>query len=243
MLTHAKMNIAPNAPTTSTLGRGDAAATLFPAKDCFTCGPAVPRLDLHTLNEIESYVEPIYRLADSDLSAALAPATLSMKLLGTRPKMVPLASQGTIAHVKGQWRIYIRCGTPWPRARWIAGHELAHWWFKRIGYAGPDLEARCDALGAALIVPRPVLVQVHSKLGDNVHAIADELKTTQSLALLRVSEVTGRPGAVLRRDAPPIVRGEPCSHMPLEYGKPICNPAVKRVAITDEKRRTGIVAA
>ncbi len=242
MLTHAQMNIAPSSSFFSSAAGGDSAAAFFGTKNCFTGGLTVAPLDPHTLNEIESYVAPIYRLADSDPSDALAPATLSLKLLGTRPKMVPLVSQGTIALVKGQWRIYIRSGTPWPRARWIAGHELAHWWFKRIGYTGPDLEARCDAPGAALIVPRPVLVQVHSKPGDDVRAIADELKTTQSLALLRVSEVTGRPGAVLRR-AGPIVRGEPCGHLPLEYGKRVLHPSVKRVPITDEEQRTGVVAA
>jgi hypothetical protein len=228
------------------LASGDAAAALFPVKECLFGCLTIPRLDRKTLEEIEGYVDPIYRLAGGDPSEPLSPADLSLRLLGTKPTTATaLVAPGTIGYCNGEWRIFIRKGTPWPRARWIAAHELAHWWFRRIGYAGPDLGARCDALGAALIVPRPVITHVRSRLGDDVYAIADELKTTQSLAFLRVSEVTGRPGAVVRL-AGPIIRGEPCTwpvKLELATVKRARRRSIIKIAMWDEPNRIGVVAA
>lgn len=129
-----------------------------------------------------------------------------VRLLGAPPRLVPLMPEAALACVLGEPRIFVRRGTAPTRARWLAGHELAEWWYQRVGYRGDDLEERCDALGAALVAPRPTVLAARRKLGDEPIAIATELRTTQSLALLRLGECVRVP-VFLKRQHHTIARG------------------------------------
>jgi len=192
--------------------------------------------------DVEGDADLIYRLAHGDPDDVLSPRVLCEQLLDTRPRYAPIAQEATIARVGNEWRVYVARGTSPARARWLVGHELAEWWYQQRGYRGEDLEARCDALGAALVLPRRVLQAARRQHGDDVHAIARALRVTQSLALLRVGEVTGTPSAVIRQ-AGAIVRGEAYVWpVPLMLTAPDDHPGIRKVEIDDEPTRKGLVA-
>lgn len=118
-----------------------------------------------------------------------------------------LATEGRLEVVDGRWRALVRRGLPPARARWVVGHELAEAVHLRAGYVGADIEARCDAMGAMLVAPRAAFRREVRDIGRHaVHELARRFRTTQSVALLRIGEVTGRP-VMLQRWPEPIVRG------------------------------------
>lgn len=158
------------------------------------------------LADIEGDAAAIYDLADEDTADPPAIGTLIRKLLGAPPKTASMRPESWLSMVNGEPRIFVRRGVAPARARWLAGHELAEWWYSRTGYQGADIEARCDTLGAALVAPRRAFIASVRDLGQRVHALADAFVTTQSLALLRIGEVTGRPVLLIRPT--PIVRGD-----------------------------------
>lgn len=204
-------------------------------------------LDSAAFAEAEEHQREIYRLAGADPDVPLSPSELCARLpdVGQPDYSATMRAQAELVRIDSVWVPFVRRGTPAPKARFLVGHEIAHWFYRRIGYRGLDLEARCDALGAALVVPRPVMLQVLERVGDDVTKLAAKLKTTQSLALLRRSEVTERPGAIVRA-AGPIVRGAPCTWpVPLELRRVerARHPDLRKIPIRDEPLRVGVVAA
>jgi IrrE N-terminal-like domain len=202
-------------------------------------------LGLDELADVEGDAAALFSKAGFDTSDTPSPATLSRALLGTTPQYAPIRTQATLARVKDSWRIFVRRGTPAPRSRWLACHELAHWWYRQLRYSGEGIEARCDALGAALVAPRRAFRLLSRRLGHDHRALAAKIKSTESLALLRLAEVTGAP-TVLIRAAGPIVRGEPFAWpvaLHLRAVRRVDHHAVERVDIHDEPSRVGIRAA
>lgn len=203
-------------------------------------------LDAGDLASVEGDADLLYRWAGADPVEGLSMRELVRRLLGCPPRMARLRTQGTLARIAGADRIFVREGTPAARARWVAGHELAHWYYRRIGYDGADLEARCDALGAALVAPRPLVVQVSRELGREPIALAKALGTTRTLAALRIGEVHGNPVAVVKARET-IVRGEPWGWpatqeemRELELRRRLA-PGVRRVRIPEEPRRFALL--
>lgn len=135
-------------------------------------------------------------------------AQLCRVLLGAPPKIAPIRSEACLARVHGQSRVYLRRDVGAARARWLVGHELAEWYFQRAGYVAEDLEDRCDAVGAALVAPRRSYRLAMRALGHSVHALAKAFIAPQSLCLLRIGEVTGRP-VIVFREPKALHRGEP----------------------------------
>ena len=201
-------------------------------------------LDADALADIEGDCAAIHALAGVDPAKPFSVRTLAVRLMGRPPRFARILREATIGTWAGGPQICIRHGTPGPRARWLTGHELAEWWYSRIGYRGEDREARCDALGAALVVPRVAFVRARRSHGDDPIALAEALKTTQSLALLRLGECIGTP-VVLDRPAGPIVRGAEYAWPPLpELRRELAReprPGLRKVRITDEPRRTGVI--
>jgi hypothetical protein len=198
------------------------------------------------LASVEGDAAVLYRWADADSYAGLSMRELVRRLLGCPPRMARLRTQGTLARIAGADRIFVREGTPAARARWVAGHELAHWYYRRIGYDGADLEARCDALGACLVAPRPLVVQVSRELGREPIALAKALGTTRTLAALRLGETLGMPVAVVKARET-IVRGDPWgwpeTHdemRQLERRRRLA-PGLRRVRIPEEARRFALL--
>jgi hypothetical protein len=167
------------------------------------------------------------------------------------PELVELATGWPIAFdptldTEGRFdgRVTLRAGVPDARAKHNGGHELSHWWLDRIGYRGLDLEERCDALGAMFAAPRETFLRVIKVVDHAVYDLANTFGITQSVAMLRVGEVTGRP-VLLLRWAGAIVRG-------YEFGWPSISTLVRLASehresvhplkIRDEANRVGFMA-
>lgn len=148
----------------------------------------------------------MYAVAGADPADPPAIGALCKMLTGHAPEFVRMREPAYLPVVNGERRVYVRVGTDPARARWLVGHELAEWWYLRTAYRGEDVELRCDALGAALVAPRPAFLLALRARGHRVHELAKDFKTTQALALLRIGETTGRPVALVRPT--PILRGE-----------------------------------
>jgi len=125
-----------------------------------------------------------------------------------------LAPRGdaVLARVGSVWRVYLRPRLPPERARFALAHELAEWWLRRTGYAGERVEDVANHLGAALVAPRSRVVRL-VRARPTFAELASELEATESLAALRVGEVTGEPLALV---SPALVRvrGEPWAWPP-----------------------------
>lgn len=118
-----------------------------------------------------------------------------------------VGKEGHYYVLSGRRQIVVhRFATP-ERQRWLAGHEIAHWWYEQRGFIEESLELRCDVFGAILVAPTAAFRRAVREQGHRVHQLAREFATTQTVALLRLGEVVGRPVAYIRpRTA--LVRGD-----------------------------------
>jgi hypothetical protein len=147
--------------------------------------------------EIERDAVEMFAAAKCNPSDGPGIAEVCRRLIGRGPEWAPLRScEAAFCVLRGQPRVYVRRGTLPARARWLAGHELAHWWYRKHGANDVDLEERCDRLGAALVAPKPCVEGTIGRTTD-VRRIARDLATTESLAALRIGEVSGVPVALV----------------------------------------------
>ena len=148
-----------------------------------------------TVKIIEGDALAIYGAAKADPDAPPAIASLCRALIGSAPQRVRMVGEADIVPFRGAWVLRVHRMILPARAAWLVGHELAEWWYhaRRHTFSQVELEARCDALGAALVAPRPAFLRALKRVGHRVHVLAARFQTTQALALLRVGEVTGRP--------------------------------------------------
>lgn len=198
------------------------------------------------MGEIEGDAMAIYRRAGFEPDRSVSVVRLARELLGTEVTRASLAGQreSDICTVSGRCVIAIRRGLAPARARWRIGHELGHWWYDRIGYRGEDIEQRCDALGAALIAPRPAWLALRRRVGDDVSELATALATTQSLVLLRRGECEGTPTALVSGRV--LVRGWDFAWPDEATVRRIArvgHPRLRKVTLTDEGKRVGLLAA
>lgn len=141
-------------------------------------------------------------LEPSGIGALCAAAT------GRRPRPTALDGEARLEPRGNGFEVLVNRALAPARQRLKVAHELGHWWYARVGYRGGDIEHRCDMFAAAVVCPRPAFKSAMRWAGHRVHELAERFHTTQSLALLRVGEVSGRP-TMLLRPAGPLVRGEP----------------------------------
>jgi hypothetical protein len=190
------------------------------------------------LADVEGDAMVIYGMAKADPEEPPSIAELCLELTKREPGFATLRNEARLV----DQQVIVRPGTFAPRARWLAAHELAEWYYAFIGYDGDDIEERCDACGAALVAPRPAFRLAMKVRGGAVYALASDFATTQSLALLRIGEVTGRPVRLLRWPRP-ITRGEPflfprLSEIVSARDRSIVHP----LRIRDEPNRWGLMA-
>lgn len=115
--------------------------------------------------------------------------------------------EADIVRVGSTWTIHILMRLTEAMEAWVIGHEIAHWYHRTHNLRPEREESRCDTIGACLVAPRPAFAEAAQIIGHRVHELADAFRTTQSLALLRIGEVTGRP-VLLFRPMMNIVRGD-----------------------------------
>lgn len=135
-------------------------------------------------------------------------AVLSVRVTGRMPRMTESIRDAHTKPVEGEDVVFVRPGMSFARARLQTFHELAEIYHQRRGYQGTDVEARCNAMAAALAAPKRAVLTAVERYGHSVYDLALALKTPQSAMVLRLAECVGRPCALLRQ-AYPIVRGRP----------------------------------
>ncbi len=165
--------------------------------------------------------------------------------LGTPPKLARMRSEAELVLVEGKPRIYVRAGTPPARARWLACHELAHWWLMKSGQEEAwHAEDQANALGAVLVAPGRAVSRIVRLVGRDPIRIASMLETTQSVALLRLGE-TGHAPAALVEHHRAMLRGEEFrwpDEATLRRALRQEIEGLRKVRITDEPRRVGLLA-
>jgi hypothetical protein len=166
-------------------------------------------LTAEELGDLEGDAGAMLRLAGLDDDAPPSMDDLAVRLLGHAPQRAPrraIRGEGALARIGDDWRVYVAADVTAERARWVVGHELAHWWH-RVHIRAPESERRCDALGAMLAAPRRAMLRAVRLEGHAVTRLAVRLRVPQALALLRLGEIVERPVALVR--PAPIARGGP----------------------------------
>ena len=158
--------------------------------------------------DVEGDAVDVYRFAGAELDEPPSIARLCELVTGFAPRYERMRPDGKCAADEdGELRVSVRPTLPARRARFIVAHEIAEWWYARSGYACADIEDRCNALGAALVVPRAAARLVIREAGHSPMMLAQVFGVERCLSLLRIGEVTGRPVVLLRKC--PLFRGEP----------------------------------
>jgi hypothetical protein len=144
------------------------------------------------LAELEGEAQALYRAGGFATSHAAPSVALARRLLGddairaARGEL--LSGNGALVRVGSNWRIYIRSSAAPRVKRFALLHELAHW---ALGVEAT--EAECDALAAALLVPRQAFLLAVGGLGEKLPRLAQHFSTSESCVALRHGEATGAP--------------------------------------------------
>jgi hypothetical protein len=203
-------------------------------------------LSLSAIARAEQSAQDLYRQSGLCPSKPASPGALCRALLGRGPRYMPrLKVEACLAWVVDGFQVWVRTGTAPARARWLVCHELAEWCLRDLSLPNLEKEQLCDALGAALIAPRPAFLKGLRRSNDDPVSLAPKLHTTTSLALLRHGEVTGRPVALIRHNRA-VVRGDrfawPCP-LTIDGAARLRSGRCRRIEIDDEPGRVALVAA
>jgi hypothetical protein len=166
-------------------------------------------LDDDALAEIEGDALAMFAQARLEPDRSPSMDLLSLRLIGSKPRRVIMGREADLhPGLAGRYVLRVhRCAPP-DRARWLVGHELAEWWYRDRFFPGGHVEreAWCDALGAALVAPRPAFLSAMRALEHRVHRLAEAFDVPRALALLRIGEVDRR-AVIYVRPSGPIARG------------------------------------
>jgi len=86
------------------------------------------------------------------------------------------------------------------------GQQLVRWYLARHNYDGAKVDSVVRRIAAAVCVPTPAFARARDDLGENIGALSEHFRVSQSLMALRVAECSGYPTA-LRTPKQIIVRG------------------------------------
>jgi len=148
------------------------------------------------LTRADETADEMFSFAGADRERPPSVRALSITLLHTEPQSKLIVNEGEICPVNGVWQITTRQGIAAPRVTVVYGHELSHWWRRRNGGEDTETEEFHDAVGARLAAPAIPFRRALRHYGHSVHALAKAFHTTQSVAMLRIAELEGRPGLV-----------------------------------------------
>ncbi len=183
----------------------------------------------------DALAERLYDWAHIDSALPANPVKLAEHFLGdgcVEFASMDMPGDGMLAPDGEDWVIFVRPRLRPHHMRFVILHELAHW------VLGPGAtEDECDALAAALLVPRRVFIAAMRDVGTDMQRLARHLDVTESFVALRMGEVTGEP-VVLVTPQRVRVRGEtwnwPSEHTLREAGS---TPGIRKTQLTDDRRR------
>lgn len=195
--------------------------------------------------DIEGTANALLLRAGLQPDEAPAPLRLAEALLG--PGAVRLVHAGALPGVAalarwgGRWRVALRSTAPRQAQGFAVLHEIGHW---ALGADAP--EAACDALAAALLLPRRAYLAAAREHGADWPALAARFGCSESAVALRWGEVVGEPLALVA----PVrvrVRGEPWGWPPAEEQirelARAPRPGLASARLSDDRRRVVVRAA
>lgn len=190
--------------------------------------------------DVETVAAELYRSAGIEPAELPGVTALAVRLLGPGAIQERTALQRRAKLVRAARQIWIQPQlTPEQRTFSIA-HELAEWHLDHVSGSIPDREVLCDAIAAALVVPRDALLHAIRNVGRDLERLARHFVTTQSTVALRIGEVTGQPVALVTPQRI-VVRGDPWPWPEAQQLRDIArgdeHPALRRTRLTDERRR------
>ena len=193
----------------------------------------------------EEIAHGIYQEAGCDPAEPPGPVALALAL-GIAVTATPGARGARWCGRRGEILVSPRLSGP--ALAWSVGHELGERALAAAGYGEPDREQVADAVAAALVAPRPAFRSALAAFGatpDALSSLAHAFGITQSIAALRIGEVTGRPLALVtpRRVH---VRGDayvwPCEKTVRRVAAGHDPAPVARWPLSDARRRTLLLA-
>lgn len=199
----------------------------------------VGKMTPRDMDDIHADARAVFRLAGLCPAKRASIGALALCATGAIPRIVDMAPAACLARDDRGWQIFVRRGLTPQKTRWKAAHELAHWYYQREGYGGARLEERCDALGAALVVPQALMRCAQQQYGADIGRLARALKASESLTLLRVAETGGVP-TVLVKTAPSAPATRITRGGAYAWGS-IPDRWVRTIRIHDEPHRLGLV--
>lgn len=159
---------------------------------------------------VDFVVRAIY--ADARCDPALAQPTPALARILCGPDAIHRASPGerfpSCSSDIGDGRLTIHVpasATAW-QVNHRVGHQLVRWYLARHNYDGARVDAVVRRIAAAVCVPTPAFGRARDELGENIRALSEHFRVSQSLMALRVAECAGYPTA-LRTPTRIIVRG------------------------------------
>jgi hypothetical protein len=198
------------------------------------------------LDDLEGLALALYAELGVDPEQPVTTFRLARAWLGTTVERRHLvATPAAMQRFGGKTTIVVRPSATLEYAHFFVGHELGHLLLEREGYAGEDVEACADYLGAALMLPRAAVVATYKAEGFAPRALAETVVCTQTAAALRLGEVVRLPLAAV---SPQLVRvrGPEVFVWPDEgtvrtwASRP--RPGIAKVRLTDQKGRVALVA-
>lgn len=192
----------------------------------------------------ESLARAVYQLAHLDECKPARPLDLAHRVLGKASIRYDarLGVPGMIVPIRGKWRLFLRPDLTQRRLAHVVGHELGHWICQREGLDDP--EDLCDAIGAAIVAPRPSFLARLAKAGPRLRRLAWAYETSESLVALRYAEVTAAPLALVTPEAMR-VRGEydwPPERELRELARSGGGSGLRAVRLLDDPRRIALTS-
>jgi len=159
---------------------------------------------------VDFVVREIYASAGRDPTHAVPTPELASVICG--PNSIHRASSShrfpSCASDGGNGQLIIH--VPASPTAWQVNHrvgqQLVKWYLTRHAYDGAQVESVVRRIAAAVCVPTPALLRACDELGEDLPALSEHFRVSQSLMALRVAECTGYPTA-LRTATQIMVRG------------------------------------
>jgi len=143
--------------------------------------------------DVEGIAAWIYDRADADMADPPDPIDLARALDvdvayddGTS-----VGTDGALSRDAGRWIVRLARAASLERARFALGHEIGEWACRQRNEE--TVEALCNAISAAVLLPRPAFRAALRYFGADLSALARVFRTTETCVGLRIGEVTDRP--------------------------------------------------
>lgn len=143
--------------------------------------------------DVDGLAAWIYDRADADMADPPDPIDLAGALgIGVEyASGATIGADAVLSRDAGRWIVRLARSASLERARFALGHEIGEWASRERNEE--TIEALCNAISAAVLLPRPAFVAALRYFGPDLQALARVFRTTETCVGLRIGEVTDRP--------------------------------------------------